>query len=66
VRAERVRAAVDDDLMLGKLVDEIRRIGRMPTVAGMNLRRSVERAFPSEGVFERYGPRAALPALVAE
>ena len=56
----------DDEMVLAKLVAEIRRLGRMPTVAEMKLRRRADRSFPSDGVFERFGPKATWPRLVAD
>ena len=56
----------DDDLLLGKLVGEIRRLGRMPTVSELSLRRREDETFPSASVFERFGPKATWAARVAE
>ncbi|HEY8774962.1 MAG TPA: hypothetical protein VIM33_00605 [Gaiellaceae bacterium] len=39
----------DEDVVLAKLVDEIRRLQTMPTVAELNLRRREDSTFPSCG-----------------
>jgi hypothetical protein len=62
----KLQGRLDDDQVLGKLVAEIRRLGRMPTVAELRLRRRADATFPSAGVFERYGPKTALPRRVAD
>lgn len=54
----------DDDEVLAKLVEEIRRLGRMPTVAEMGLRRRADRSFPDAKVYDRFGPKAAWPGRV--
>jgi Meiotically up-regulated gene 113 len=56
----------DEGEVLAKLVDEIRRLGRMPTVSELDLRRRADSTFPSAGVFERFGPKADWPGRVAE
>jgi hypothetical protein len=56
----------DEHEVLAKLVDEIRRLGRMPTVSELNLRRRADSTFPSVGVFERFGPKSAWPSRVAD
>lgn len=55
-----------DDDVLAALVSEIRRLGRMPTAPELRLRRRDDKTFPSRGVFERLGARAALVAKVAD
>jgi hypothetical protein len=54
-----------EDEVLSKLVGEIRRLGRMPTVAELNLRRREDNTFPSAGVFERFGAKTAWAGKVA-
>ena len=56
----------DEDEVLASLVDEIRRLRRMPTVAELHLRRREDASFPSAGVFERFGPKRTWPTRVAE
>jgi len=56
----------DEDELLSKLVGEIRRLGRMPTMAELNLRRRADRTFPSSGVFERFGPKATWAQRVLD
>ena len=55
----------DNDEVLAKLVGEIRRLGRIPTIAELAMRRREDDTFPSPGVFERFGPKATWPAQVA-
>jgi len=55
-----------DDDVLAALVAEIRRLGRMPTRPELRLRRRQDKTFPSPGVFERFGSKAALVNTVAE
>ena len=54
-----------DDEVLAALVTEIRRLGRMPTRAELDLRRRDDPTFPSSKVFDRFGPKAAWPNRVA-
>jgi len=56
----------DEDEVLAKLVTEIRRLGSMPTVSELNLRRREDNTFPSSGVFERFGPKATWAGKVAD
>jgi Meiotically up-regulated gene 113 len=55
-----------DDLLLAALVDEIRRLGRMPTTSELILRRRSDNDFPSAKVFDRFGPKPAWPRRVAD
>lgn len=55
----------DQDEVLAKLVREIRRLGRIPTIAELGLRRRQDSSFPSPNVFARFGPKAAWPGLLA-
>jgi len=50
-------ARFDDDLVLGALALETRRLGRFPTGRELSLRRRVDPDFPSEGVFDRLGSK---------
>lgn len=52
--------------MIGQLVAEIRRLGRMPTVAEMRVRRRQDPSFPSRGVFEKWGSKRTLIGKVAD
>lgn len=56
----------DEDQLLSKLTGEIRRLGRMPTVAELNLRRREDGTLPNPKVFERFGAKAAWPRKVAD
>lgn len=55
-----------DDAVLEKLVAAIRRFSRMPTEAELRLQRRADSSFPSTGVFERFGPKAAWAEKVAD
>jgi hypothetical protein len=56
----------DDTTVIGQLVAEIRRLGRMPTRAEMRLRRRQDPSFPSHGVFEKWGSKRSLIGKVAD
>jgi hypothetical protein len=56
----------DENEVLGKLVGEIRRLQRMPTIAELGLRRREDNTFPSPRVFERFGAKATWPGTVAD
>ena len=60
-----LQGAYDESYLLDALVSEIRRRGRMPTVAEMGMRRREDAAFPSPTVFERLGPKGTWAAKVA-
>lgn len=49
---------IDQDRLLGSLVDEIRRLGHIPTSAELRLRRRADPDFPDAKVFDRFGPKA--------
>lgn len=57
---------LDDDAVTGKLVGEIRRLGRMPTVAEMRLRHREDASFPSQGVYAKWGSKRDLASRVAD
>jgi len=61
-----LQGRLDEDLVLSKLVDEIRRLGRMPTHRELQLRRRADSSFPSAKVFDRFGPKALWAEKVAE
>jgi hypothetical protein len=61
-----LQGRLDHDLVLSKLVAEIRRLGRMPTVAELSLRRREDDTFPSPRVFERFGPKATWAQQVLD
>jgi Meiotically up-regulated gene 113 len=56
----------DEDEVLAKLVEEIRRLKRLPTFAELSLRRREDNTFPSPRVFERFGAKATWPRTVAD
>lgn len=60
----RLQQRRDRDEVLASLVAEIRRLGRMPTVAELHLRRRKDPTFPSARVFERFGPKAQWPEQI--
>jgi hypothetical protein len=64
--SNRLQSRYADDDVLAALVSEIRRLGRMPTRPELRLRRRDDRAFPSPGVYERFGSKAALVRRVAD
>ena len=61
-----LRQRLDEAEVLAKLVGEIRRLGKMPTVAELSLRRREDNTFPSLRVFERFGAKAMWPERVAD
>jgi len=61
-----LQGRMDADHVLSKLVTETRRLGRMPTVAELSLRRRQDDTFPSPRVFERFGPKASWAQQVLD
>jgi hypothetical protein len=57
---------LENEAVLGPLALEVRRLGRLPTIAELKLRRREDPTFPSARVFERFGPKATLPARLLE
>lgn len=58
---------IADDVLLGVLAAEVRRLGRMPTAAELQLRRREDSGIPASRVFDRrLGPKAGWAARVAE
>lgn len=56
----------DDQEAIRQLALETRRLGHFPTLAEMRMQRLVDKSLPSNGVYERLGPKAKLVArLVA-
>jgi hypothetical protein len=55
-----------EDVLLDALVGEVRRLGRMPTVSELALRRRQDNSFPSKGVFERFGAKATWARRLAD
>lgn len=54
----------EDEYLLGRLIVEVRRLRRMPTVAELRLARQQDATFPNSKVFERFGPKGALVAAL--
>ena len=50
----------DNDAVLRALAGEVRRLGRLPTIAEIKLARRRDPSFPSHNVFARLGPKAVL------
>jgi hypothetical protein len=61
-----LQGRIDQDRLIDSLVDEIRRLGRMPTNAELRLRRRADPDFPAANVFDRFGPKAGWAAQVLE
>jgi len=56
----------EDDAVLALLVTEIRRVGHLPTVPELRLRRREDKSFPSAGVFAKWGTRRQLASKLAD
>lgn len=54
----------EDDYLLDRLIGEVRRLGRMPTVPELRLARKQDPTLPNSKVFERFGPKATLVAAL--
>ncbi len=52
--------------VLGKLADYIRLLGHFPSTPELRIRRRQDSAFPSDGVYERFGLRDELVAAVCQ
>lgn len=57
-------ARTDDDVLIGALADEIKRLGRFPTHSERKLRRVQDSTFPGETTWRRIGGRTALAQAV--
>lgn len=62
----RLQQGIADDDVLSHLIPEVRRLGRLPTNAELQLTRRENDGFPSSGVFRRLGPRQALALKLAD
>jgi hypothetical protein len=62
----RLQQPYADEHLLGSLVAEVRRLGRMPTTAELRLRRREDKSLPDAKVFERFGPKATWPRRIAD
>jgi len=56
----------DDTSVLAMLIDEVRRLGHMPTGAELKLRRHQDHRFPSHTVFARFGTKTQLVSRLLE
>lgn len=61
----KLQGRYDDDEVLAKLIPEIQRLGRLPTYRELRLLRRQDAAFPSGGVFEKFGTKRDLAAKLA-
>lgn len=61
-----LQTRTDDQDALRRLALEARRLGHFPTFAEMRMQRLVDKSLPSNGVYERLGPKATLAARLAE
>jgi hypothetical protein len=61
----KLKVRYEDDAILPQLIEEIRRLGRMPTKHELRLRRREDVSFPSDGVFDRLGTKKTLAGKVA-
>jgi len=57
-----LQGRIPDDELFVRLAQEVRRLGRLPTTAEMRLQKRVDSTFPSDKVFDRFGPKATWPA----
>jgi len=57
---------LDDEGVIKQLVLETRRLGHMPTISELDLRRRNDSTFPSSGVFERLGSKPIRAELMAD
>lgn len=60
-----MQARTDDQEAIRQLALETRRLGHFPTLAEMRMQRLVDKSLPSNGVYERLGPKATLVARLA-
>jgi len=61
-----MQVRTDDQEAIRRLALETRRLGHFPTLAEMRMQRLVDKSLPSNGVYERLGPKATLVARLAE
>jgi hypothetical protein len=60
----RLQSRYDDDAIMRPLVEEVRRLGRLPTTLELRLRRREGAPLPSANVYKRYGNKAGIVAAV--
>ncbi|MGH2974879.1 MAG: GIY-YIG nuclease family protein [Solirubrobacterales bacterium] len=60
-----MQARTDDEEAIRRLALETRRLGHLPTYAEMRMQRLVDKGLPSNGVYERLGPKHVLAARLA-
>ena len=61
-----LQQGIADDDVLSHLIPEVRRLGRLPTVAELRIRRRENDEFPSSGVFARLGPKRTVAVKLAD
>jgi len=59
-------ARLDDESLLEQLVLETRRLGHVPTISELDMRRRNDSTFPSSGAFTRLGSKAIRAELMAD
>lgn len=57
---------IADDVVLSQLIPEVRRLGRLPTISELDMRRRENDGFPSRGVVTRLGPKQTLAFKLAD
>ncbi len=60
-----LQARTDDQEAIRRLALETRRLGHFPTLAELRMQRLADKSLPSNGVYERLGPKATLAARLA-
>ena len=60
-----MQSRTDDRDAIRRLAMETRRFGHLPTYAEMRMQRLKDKSLPSNGVYERLGPKPTLAARVA-
>jgi hypothetical protein len=59
-----LQGAFPDDLLIEKVIEVTRELGRVPVYADLRMRGAREKSFPSHGVFHRLGSKKQLIAKV--
>lgn len=60
-----LQARTDDQEAIRRLALETRQLGHFPTLAELRMQRLADKSLPSNGVYERLGPKATLAARLA-
>lgn len=59
-------AAIDDNDLAKKYIDLARELGHLPVEAELRMKRRVDKSFPSDGVFRRFGSKQKLIRFVSD